>query len=245
MTICNPALPASGPADTAPIRECPLESGLRRVKTEFNFHTRLSFSQAATRFAGRQNRGADIMSECRHEWEMGNIQFGFVVFEKCFQCNGVRTYFTQEGIAILGDEYREGDHFWHRVENAQSFRFELTCSRCGLRENYDDLMGLFFCTGCMSDCKVEFLRQQLEASRAHLILACGFLGENQSKPKQIATAKLEKLAAYFNQRRDPLRARIAIYPFDLEDGFAHCKGEFLHDVGMLSQTPVTSRQSPF
>jgi hypothetical protein len=42
----------------------------------------------------------------------------------------VRTYFTGEGVGILGDEYREGDHFWHRVENAQSFRFDLRCWAC-------------------------------------------------------------------------------------------------------------------
>ncbi len=57
------------------------------------------------------------MSECPHQLQMINIQFGFVVFEKCFHCNSLRTYFSMEDAPILGDKYREGDHFWSRVEN--------------------------------------------------------------------------------------------------------------------------------
>jgi hypothetical protein len=176
---------------------------------------------------------------------MRNVEFGFVVFEKCFRCNAVRTFFTREGVPVLGDEYREGDHFWHRVENAQTFRFDLQCSQCGDSENFDDLMGLLYCTGCMPDCRVEILRQKLESEHVHLVLACGYLKESQARPKQVALQKLDKLTSYFNLRRDASRARIAIYPFDLEDGFSRCKGEFLHDVGMLSQEPVTSRRTPY
>jgi len=185
------------------------------------------------------------MPECQHHWRMANIQFGFIVFEKCFQCSGVRTYFSREGIQILGDEYREGDHFWHRVENAQTFHFDLECTRCGALEPFDDLMGLFYCTGCLEECRLEILRRNLEAQRTHLVLACGFLHESQAEPRQLAVEKLEKLTGYFNQRRDASRSRIAILPFDLDTGFSGCKGEFLHDVGMLSQEPVTSRNSPF
>ena len=185
------------------------------------------------------------MPGCQHQWEMANIQFGFVVFEKCFQCNGVRTYLTRESQPIHGDEYREGDHFWHRVENAQTFRFDLQCPKCNAAEPFDDLMGLLYCTGCLPDCRLEILRQQLENERTHLVLACGFLKESQVRPRQIPSHKLEKLTCYFNQRRDLARSRISIRPFDLDDGFSRCQGEFLHDVGMLSQEPVKSRRSPF
>lgn len=41
------------------------------------------------------------MSECEHQWDMANIQFGFVVFEKCFHCNCMRTYFTGKGWRFL------------------------------------------------------------------------------------------------------------------------------------------------
>jgi hypothetical protein len=185
------------------------------------------------------------MSECQHQWDMANIQFGFVVFEKCFHCNCVRTYFTREGVAVLGDEYREGDHFWHRVENAQSFRFDLRCSACGALEPFDDMMGLFYCTGCQPECRVEKLRKELEAKRTYLVLACGFLREIAPIPGRISRRKLEELSRYFNQRRDTSRSRIEVAAFDLETGFAQCQGEFLHDVGMLSPEPVTDRKSPF
>jgi hypothetical protein len=185
------------------------------------------------------------MTGCPHSWEMRNVQSGFVVFEKCFHCNSARTYFTKEAIAIFGDEYREGDHFWHRVENAQSFRFDLRCSACGTTEQFDDLMGLLYCTGCQSDCRLEVLRKRLEAERTYLILASGFLSESSPTPKQVSMLKLAELTRYFNRRRDTSRSKIAIVPFDLEGGFAGCNGEFLHDVGMLSPEPVVSRKSPF
>ncbi len=185
------------------------------------------------------------MSGCRHDWEMKNTRSGFVVFEKCFHCNRVRTFFTLESCAIIGDEYREGDHFWHRVENAQSFQFDLRCSLCGESEKFDDLMGILFCTGCLPDCRIEILKERLEPVHAHILLACGFLVESSPQPNQISAAKLEKLTHYFNQRRNPSRPAIAIFPFDLEDGFARCKGEFLFDVGMLSPEPLTVRKSPF
>ncbi len=176
---------------------------------------------------------------------MINVQFGFVVFEKCFHCNSVRTYFTTESAAILGDEYREEDHFWHRVENAQSFKFDLHCSACDAIERFDDLMGLFYCTGCDPDCRVEIMRQRLDAQRTFILLASGFLREGDPLPAQVPMEKLNRLTEYFNQRRDLSRSRIAILPFDLEGGFAQCKGEFLYDVGMLSPEPVTARKSPF
>ena len=186
-----------------------------------------------------------MMSECQHQWEMVNIRFGFVVFEKCYHCRGLRTYFTREGVPILGDKYREGDHFWNRVENAQSFRFDLICRKCKDAESFDDLMGLMYCTGCLPDCRVEVLRKKLEAERVHILLACGFLSESDPKPKQIPARKLTKLTDYFNQRRVMARSLMSIIPFDLEDGFSRCKGEFLHDVGMLSQEPLKERTSPF
>jgi hypothetical protein len=184
------------------------------------------------------------MPECPHTWEMTNIRFGFVVFEKCHHCGRVRTFFTREDIALLGDKYREGTHFWSRVENAQSFRFDLRCRSCGMLEKFDDLMGLLYCTACRPECKVDILRRELEAQGTHVVLACGFLTENRRRPEQVAGHKIEMLASYFNQRRDVSRSRIAVLPFDLEDGLSHCMGEFLHDVGMISQEPPEIRKTP-
>jgi hypothetical protein len=183
------------------------------------------------------------MSECQHHWEMTNIQFGFVVFEKCFHCDGLRTYFSLEDTPILGDKYREGPHFWSRVENAQSFRFDLRCTKCNHLEKFDDVMGLLHCTGCLSDCKVEALRLKYEAEKTWILVAFGFLPAME--PESIPSYKLDILSDYFNQRRDTSRSRIKIVSFDLIEDISHCRGDFIHDVGMLSLEPPPERKSPF
>ena len=183
------------------------------------------------------------MSECQHQWEMTNIQFGFVVFEKCFHCNGLRTYFSLEDVPVLGDKYREGDCYWSRVENAQSFRFDLKCTRCNQSEKFDDLMGLLHCTGCLPDCEVEILRKKFEAERTWILVAFGFLPTAQTKP--IPSYKLDMLTDYFNQRRDTSRSRIKIVPFNLIEDLSRCKGDFMHDVEMLSLEPPKGRKAIF
>ena len=183
------------------------------------------------------------MSECQHQWEMTNIEFGFIVFEKCFQCEELRTYFSMEDTPILGDEYREDAHFWSRVENAQSFRFDLLCTKCNHLETFEDLMGLLYCTGCLNDCEVEILRKKYEAERTWIMVAFGFLPEAKTKP--IPSYKLDILADYFKQRRDTSRSRIKIFPFNLIKDISRCKGEFIYDVGMLSLEPQKVRKPPF
>lgn len=183
------------------------------------------------------------MSECQHQWEMTNIQFGFVVFEKCFHCNGLRTYFSLEDTPILGDRYREGDHYWSRMENAQSFRFDLRCTECDHVEKFRDLMGLLHCTGCLADCEVERLQRKYKAERTFLLVAFGFLPKALTEP--IPAYRLDILTDYFNQRRDTSRSKIKIVPFHLIEDLSRCKGDFIHDVGMLSQEPVTERKPLF
>jgi len=183
------------------------------------------------------------MSECQHSWEMTNIQFGFIVFEKCFQCNGLRTYFSTEDNPFLGDRYREGDHHWTRMENAQSFTFDLVCPKCRHIEKFDDFMGLMHCTGCMSDCELDILRKKYEAEKTWIVVAFGFLPDAISKP--IPQLKLDMLTDYFNQRRDTTRSKIKVLPFNLIKDLPRCKGIFMHDVGMLSKEPVTERKSLF
>ncbi len=60
------------------------------------------------------------MADCQLKWEIINIRFGFVVFEKCSHCNTFRTYFSQTDHPIMGDEYLEGEHTWRCMENALS-----------------------------------------------------------------------------------------------------------------------------
>ena len=183
------------------------------------------------------------MSECTHIWEMVNVRFGSIAFEKCFHCNGLRTYFMPEIDLATGDEYREGPHFWNRVENAQSFRFDLQCSECEKVETFSELMGLMHCTGCMPDCKVDILRRKLEVEKTWIVVAFGFLPQELNKP--IVPEKLEILTEYFNQRRDTSRSKVAIVPFTMIDDLSRCFGDFIHDVGMLSKEPVEDRKHLF
>ncbi|MBK5100009.1 MAG: hypothetical protein JJE15_03320 [Desulfobacteraceae bacterium] len=180
------------------------------------------------------------MIECEHQWEMRNIQFGFMVFERCSHCNELRTYFSTKDIE---DSYREGDCHWTVVENAQSFMFDLQCNKCGHLEELKELMGFLYCSGCLPDCKVDILQRQPGMERTMILVAFGFLPIE--KEKSIQPYKLEILSDYFNQRRDTSRSKVKIVSFDLIKDFGLCKGEFIHDVGMLSPEPQKERKPLF
>jgi hypothetical protein len=183
------------------------------------------------------------MTECRHQWKMINIEFGFVGFEKCSHCNDLRTYFSAEDTTILRDVYREEGCTWHRVENAQSFRFDLHCQECDHTESFKNLMGLLYCTGCMAECEIETQRKILEAQKTWVLVAFGHLP--REKTSSIPQPKLDILTDYFNQRRDTSRSTIKILSFDMIEDFTLCKGEFIHDIGMLSPEPPTKRKFLF
>ena len=180
------------------------------------------------------------MSECQHQWKMTNIQYGFMVYEKCSHCNKLRTYFSD---VSTWDEYREGDCTWSIVENAQTFIFDLICTKCNHIEKFNDLMGLLYCTGCLSDCKVNILQKELATQKTWLLVAFGFLPEALENP--IPQKKLDILTEYFNQRRDTSRSKIKIVSFNLIDDISLCKGEFIYDVGMLSLEPPGERKPLF
>lgn len=183
------------------------------------------------------------MRECDHRWRMEDVSFGFVAFERCFHCNGLRTFFAQEQTPFVGEEYREGQCFWSRVENAQSFRFSLRCVRCGERVAFDELMGLLHCTECDPKCRVEVLRQQLEAEGRWILVGFGFIDRDRVIP--IPPAKLDILTDYFNQRRHPSRPKLRLLSFELIGSVSRCRGDFLHDIGMLALQPPSDRRSPF
>ena len=183
------------------------------------------------------------MAECQHRWDMTDVEFGFVVFEKCYHCKQIRTFFTTEDTPVLWDKYREGDCFWSRVEVAQSFRFNLKCAKCNHVEKLDDLMGFLFCTSCMDDCEVEILQKKHEAERTWVLVAFGHFPEVKTKP--VPAHKMDVLTDYFNQRRDTSRSRMKIVSCGLIKDLSRCKGEFIHDVGMLSEEPPKERKPIF
>lgn len=183
------------------------------------------------------------MVDCQHHWSMTDVEFGYVVFEKCYHCKGVRTFFSTEDTPVPWEKYREGDCFWNRVEVAQSFRFNLECARCGRLEEFSDVMGFLFCTGCMDDCEVEKLQKKCEAERTWVLVAFGHLSGAKTDP--IPQRKIDLLTDYFNQRRDTSRSRMKIVSFDMIKDLTRCKGEFIHDVGMLSEEPPGERKPVF
>ena len=180
------------------------------------------------------------MAECLHQWKITNIQFGFTVFEKCSHCRVVRSYYSRQD---TWDEYLENEHHWSIVENAQTFRFDLQCTQCEGYVAYDDLLGLMYCTSCLEDCEVEIQRKKYEAERTFILVGFGCLPESMSKP--IPSTKLQILSDYFNQRRDTSRSTVKIIPNSLIKDISLCRGEFIHDVGMLSLEPPGERKSLF
>ncbi len=177
------------------------------------------------------------MSNCQHKWEMTNIKFGFIVFEKCNHCKKLRTYFSQ---MVVGEDYREGNCLWQCVENAQSFIFDLKCQICGRLEKFDDIMGFMYCTGCLPDCEVEIQQQKNAAEKKWVIVAFGFLPPSDSKA--ITPERLNMLEDYFNQKRDTSRSTIKILSYELIQDYSLCKGEFILDTGMLSLEPPGERK---
>lgn len=180
------------------------------------------------------------MSDCQHIWDMTNIQFGFVVFEKCTHCNGLRTYFSEKDHPIVNDSYREDNCEWKCVENAQSFRFDLKCKKCNQVEQFKDVMGFLYCTGCMHDCKIEILQKEYEPKKQWILVAFGYLPKD--KNNMISEDRLLVIEEYFNQRRDTSRSTMKILSSDLIENFSQCKGYFIHDVGMLSLEPPGERK---
>lgn len=179
-----------------------------------------------------------MMSDCEHIWKMVNIEYGFVVFERCSHCNTVRSHFSHDG--VFGDEYREGDCLYSDVKSAQSFRFDIQCSECDILVKYRSLSGLLYCTGCLTDCPIDIMQKEYEAKKVWVLVAFGFLPVDSQKafPPHL----LEILTDYFNQRRDTSRSSIKIVSYDMIENFSVCKGEFLYDRGMLSLEPETDRE---
>jgi len=178
------------------------------------------------------------MSDCQHSWKMTNVQFGFSVFERCSHCQSLRTYYSSQD---TWDQYQEGEHSWSIVENAQTLRFDLECRLCHRRESFQDLLGLMYCTSCLPDCEAERIRKEAEKNRTWILVAFSHLPDGLKHP--VGEDRLAILSDYFNQRRDTTRSTIRFIPFTRIKKISLCRGEFIHDVGMLSLEPQTERKA--
>jgi hypothetical protein len=171
--------------------------------------------------------------KCSHLWEMANVRYGFVITEQCSDSKKVVTYFSEDEPPL--EEYRDGDHFWNVMETAQSIRFDLRCSKCSKVETLNELMGLMMCTGCIEDCDVNRLMNQLESQRTWVYVAFGFLpGEER---KQLSKEQIAVLEDYFNQRRKSSKSRIKIVGHEMVKSYATCYAEVIRDLDLLSLTP--------
>ena len=179
-----------------------------------------------------------MSSGCEHLWDLANVEFGFVIYERCSHCNAVRSYFSMDD--VFGDEYREGDCVFSDVRSVQSFRFDLRCTKCDIEVDYSSLAGLLYCTGCMDDCPVEKMRLECDAKKVFLLVAFGFLPVAERKP--FPPHRLEILTDYFNQRRDTSRSTVELVSYEKIEKIPLCKGDFLYDRGMLSLEPETDRE---
>jgi hypothetical protein len=100
-----------------------------------------------------------------------------------------------------------------------------------------------YCTSCLEDCEVEIQCKKLEAEKTWVLVGFGYLPESMVKP--VSGKKLQILSDYFNQRRDTSRSTIRIIPNSLITEVSKCRGEFMHDVGMLSLEPPGERKPLF
>lgn len=171
--------------------------------------------------------------QCAHQWEMVNTWPGFILTETCHKCSLVSTYFSREDNPPL-EEYRDGEHFWNVMCNAQSIRFDLKCRSCNTLVTYDELSSLMLCTDCKTDCKVSGLLKKYSEENIWIYVAFGF--RPFPEKKQLSDEKITILEDYFNQRRKSSGSSIKIVSYEMIDDLDSCTGEFIMDTSLLSLT---------
>ncbi len=176
-----------------------------------------------------------VTEKCKHTWKMTNVRSGFIVTEKCYHCNLVRTYFSFEDVPPK-DEYKEGDHYWNYAGSAQSIKFNMECTLCGKVVTFDELMGLMQCVGCDAKCHLNMISQICEAQN---IWVYAGLAHHAGREEDLTPEKLEILSSYFTSRLRTPGKKILVLPGSLRRNPETCRGEILKDVGMLSLTPET------
>ena len=174
---------------------------------------------------------------CSHKWVIHDPIYGFLMTEKCFHCEIISTYFSEDQKPPL-EEYRDGEHYWNFMESAQTVRFGLKCAACGKVVELKEMLGLMLCTGCDERCDVEKLHKKLEAERTWVYVAFSFFPVG--KHRQLSDGQITALEDYFNQRRKSKTSRIKIVSGKMVLSLKHCYGEIIRDLDMLSlQQPAS------
>jgi len=173
-------------------------------------------------------------SKCQHQWDMTNVQPGYIITEKCFHCNEISTYFSKEDRPPL-EEYRQKDHYWNVMQSAQSIRFDLKCKTCDTFVQYEELCGLMLCTGCDDACEIGKMMKKLEKRRTWIYVAFRFLPVK--KRKKLTRQKVKNLEDYFNQLRKSTSSKVKFMSYELINNIANCYAEVIKDTGMLELAP--------
>lgn len=169
--------------------------------------------------------------KCMHVWKMVNISCDCIITEKCYHCNKLSTYPASEQIPPQ-EEYREGDHFWVMIENAQFLHFDLKCTQCNKLVKLEELLGLMMCSGCNEKCEVDILRKKLETERIWVYVAFGYFPIEDKK--QLTQEQLLAVEEYFNQQRKASKSRIKVVSSQLVGDITNCFAEVIKDVGKHS-----------
>lgn len=176
--------------------------------------------------------------ECKHIWKMTNVRDGFIVTEKCYHCHKIRVFFSYEDTPPK-DEYKEGEHYWSYSGSAQSFKFEMECTRCGKRVGFEKFTGLMHCSGCDDRCNIRILSRICEHQNIWLFAALAY---DESGEIDLPLESLQVLTDYFTQRLRTPGKKILVVPGSLRRNPDLCRGEMLKDVGMLSLSPGESEK---
>lgn len=170
---------------------------------------------------------------CQHIWRMTDVKDGFIVTERCYHCNLLRTYFSFEETPPK-EEYKEGDHYWDYAGSAQSIKFNMRCSCCGKAVSFESLMGLMLCSGCDAGCYINIISRICEGQNIWVYAGLSYSSGDQA---DLPVEKLEVLTNYFTSRLRTPGKKILVLPGSLRRNPETCRGEILKDVGMLSLTP--------
>lgn len=171
--------------------------------------------------------------KCMHSWEMADVTYGFIIMQKCSHCRKLSNYFTTE-LKPPMERYRENEHFWNYMDSSQSIRFNLKCSKCNKKVDFQELLGLMMCTGCDDKCDVNTLMVELAKEKTWIYVAFGYLPLEEKK--QLTKEKIEILEDYFNQRRKSSKSKIKIVTQELVRDLTNCYGEVIMDSDMLTLT---------
>lgn len=166
--------------------------------------------------------------DCSHEWEMINVQQGYLVVEGCFHCKARTSFFSKDSLPP-GDPVRDGDHLWQQLWNYQATRFDLKCKKCGKVVDLGKVMGLMLCDGCEEDCEVARIAKENPDAWVYVALCADSTHE---RGPCVGDEEIQALTEYFNSRIRTPGKRVIFVPCKMRTYVDKCQGHVIADVGL-------------